>query len=99
MSARRRARRQRCKLLEATNLATPDFTLQDNAKSSSMMTGGYELWPQHYVDRVGGVDRADRRRDRVEVLEARLTLDGDHTGVCLAWDSAWPSGAASVPGR
>jgi hypothetical protein len=36
-------------LLEATDLATPDFTLQDNAKSTSMMTGGYELWPQHYV--------------------------------------------------
>ncbi len=37
------------KLLEDANLATPDFTLADNAKSSSLMTGGYELWPQHYV--------------------------------------------------
>ena len=37
------------KLLDDTDLATPDFTLQDNAKSTSRMTGGYELWPQHYV--------------------------------------------------
>ncbi|MEO5899565.1 MAG: hypothetical protein ABIR68_05480 [Ilumatobacteraceae bacterium] len=26
-----------------------DFTLADDAKSSSLMTGGFELWPQHYV--------------------------------------------------
>jgi hypothetical protein len=37
------------KLFQDTGLATPDFTLQDQAKSTSMMTGGYELWPQHYV--------------------------------------------------
>lgn len=37
------------KLLEQANLATPDFTLGDGAKSTSLMTGGYELWPQHYL--------------------------------------------------
>ena len=37
------------KLLEINDLATPDFTLADDAKSASLMTGGYELWPQHYI--------------------------------------------------
>jgi hypothetical protein len=36
-------------LLEKTGLETPDFTLQDNAKSSSLMTGGYELWSQRPI--------------------------------------------------
>ncbi len=37
------------KLLEANDLDTPDFTLKDSAKSTSIMTGGYELWSQHFV--------------------------------------------------
>jgi hypothetical protein len=37
------------KLLDQANLATPNFTLGDGARSTSLMTGGYELWPQHYI--------------------------------------------------
>jgi hypothetical protein len=36
-------------LYKKTDLGTPDFKLQDGAKSTSIMTGGYELWPQHFV--------------------------------------------------
>ena len=37
------------KLLDQANLASADFTLGDGARSTSLMTGGYELWPQHYI--------------------------------------------------
>jgi hypothetical protein len=37
------------KLLEEAQLSSADYTLADGAKSTSIMTGGYELWPQHYI--------------------------------------------------
>jgi hypothetical protein len=37
------------KLLEEAQLSSADYTLADGAKSTSLMTGGYELWPQHYI--------------------------------------------------
>jgi hypothetical protein len=36
-------------LLERAQLSGADVTLADGARSSSLMTAGYELWPQHYV--------------------------------------------------
>ncbi|MEM9805913.1 MAG: DUF4157 domain-containing protein [Cyanobacteria bacterium P01_D01_bin.56] len=37
------------KLLEDTNLNAPDFTLARQAKSTSIMTGGFEVMGMHYV--------------------------------------------------
>jgi hypothetical protein len=36
-------------LADQAGLAGADYTLADGTKSSSIMTGGYELWPQHYL--------------------------------------------------
>jgi hypothetical protein len=44
-----RGQKATMKLLEANELDTPDFTLQDLAKSSSIMTGGYDVVAAHFV--------------------------------------------------